>query len=118
MARLARAGVFDPLVVSVFHCINRCVRRAFLCGFDPLSGRNFDLRKKWLEDRLRFLAGRFGIDGIGCSILSNHVHLVLRNRPDEVAHWSDPEVARRWLWLCPQRKTADGRPEEPTEAGL
>ena len=26
----------------------------------------------------------------------NHVHVILRNRPDVVAGWSDEEVARRW----------------------
>ena len=53
MARLARADVFDPHKVSVFHCIQRCVRRCFLCGDDPYTGRNFDHRKAWLEERLR-----------------------------------------------------------------
>jgi len=38
------------------HCINRCVRRCFLCGDDPLSGRNFDHRKRWLEELLALLA--------------------------------------------------------------
>ena len=118
MARLARADVFDPAEVSVFHCINRCVRRCFLCGLDPLTGVNYDHRKAWLEDRLRFLAGQFGIDVLGFSIMSNHFHLVLRNRPDVVATWSDTEVATRWLMLCPVRKTEDGGPAEPTDAEL
>ncbi|MEQ8788529.1 MAG: hypothetical protein RIC55_19625, partial [Pirellulaceae bacterium] len=82
MARLARADVFDPAEVSVFHCINRCVRRCFLCGHDAVSGRSFEHRKRWLEERLRFLAGCFGIDLLGFAILSNHFHLILRNRPD------------------------------------
>jgi hypothetical protein len=62
MARLARAEVFDPLEVSVVHCIHRCVRRGLLCGPDPLSGKNYEHRKPWLENRLDELAGRFGID--------------------------------------------------------
>ena len=117
MARLARADLFDPAEVSVFHCINRCVRRCFFCGDDPLTGINYDHRKAWLEERLRFLAGLFGIDVLNFAILSNHFHLVLRNRPDVVATWSDAEVAARWLRLCPLRKTPDG-PLEPMAADV
>jgi len=116
MARMVRAEVFDPAEVSVFHCLNRCVRQAFLCGVDRLTGRNFDHRKAWLEERLKFLAGVFGIDVLSFAIMSNHFHVVLRNRPDVVAEWSDDEVARRWLRLCPARKNEDGSPAEPTDA--
>ena len=118
MARQARGEVFDPLEVSTWHCINRCVRRCFLCGHDPVSGKNFDHRKQWLEARFHWLAANFGIDVLGFAILSNHFHLVMRNRPDVVATWSDEEVARRWLYLCPLRKTESGQPEEPTDAEM
>ena len=118
MARLARADVFDPLQVSVFHCIQRCVRRCFLCGQDPYTGKNFDHRKAWLEDRLRELARWFGIDVLEFAILSNHFHVLLRNRPDVVRTWSDEEVAGRWLRICPLRKTPEGTAEEPTPEEL
>lgn len=118
MARAARSEQFDPHDVSVFHCINRCVRRCFLCGVDPLTETNYEHRRAWIEQRLEFLAGCFGIDVIGFSILSNHFHVILRNRPDVVATWSDQEVARRWLLLCPIRKQDDGTPEIPTPAEL
>ncbi len=36
-------------------------------------------------------------------MMSNHLHVILRNRPDVVAIWSDQEVARRWLALFPGR---------------
>jgi hypothetical protein len=78
MARLARGDLFDPTEVSILHCINRCVRRCFLCGDDPLTGKNYEHRKAWLEERLAFLAGHFGIDVLGFAILSNHFHLVVR----------------------------------------
>ena len=35
-----------------------------------------------------------------------------------VASWDDTEVARRWMLLCPDRKTSDGAPEEPSEPEL
>lgn len=118
MARLARAELVDPAEVAVFHCIHRCVRRSYLCGEDPCTGRNYDYRKRWLEERLGFLAGAFGIDLIGFAIMSNHFHVVVRSRPDVVATWSDSEVARRWLLLCPICKDPNGRPAEPTGAEL
>ena len=79
--------------VGVYHCIARCVRRAFLCGIDPYSGRDYSHRKAWIIDRLRHLAGLFGVEVCGYAIMSNHLHLVLRNRPDSVEQWSDSEVA-------------------------
>src|SRR5438552_2443549 len=112
MARVVRSDVSDPREVSVFHCISRCVRRCFLCGLDRLTGRDYEYRKAWIEDRLRFLAGCFGIDVLGFAIMANHFHVILRNRPDVVDGWSDDEVARRWYQVCPLRKTAEGRPEE------
>jgi hypothetical protein len=60
MARLARADVFDPSEVSILRCINRCAVVLF-SGEDPLTGKNYEHRKAWLEKRLEFLAGQFGI---------------------------------------------------------
>ncbi len=115
MARLARVEVFSPDEIAVVHVMNRTVRRCFLLGNDPLTGKNYDHRKLWVEIELKRLAAQFGIDLLGNAILSNHFHLILRSRPDVVAQWDDSEVAGRWLMLCPLRKDADGLPEEPTE---
>jgi len=35
-----------------YHVVSRCVRRSFLCGEDPVTGKNFDHRKQWLVDRI------------------------------------------------------------------
>jgi hypothetical protein len=115
MARLARSEVFDPDEIAVVHVVQRCVRRCFLMGKDPVSGKNYYHRKQWLENRLQHFAACFGIDLIAFSVLSNHFHLVLRSRPDVVACWDDSEVARRWLMICPPRKDRQGKPLEPTD---
>jgi hypothetical protein len=39
MARLARAEIFAPDEVAVVHVMNRVVRRCFLLGDDPLTGK-------------------------------------------------------------------------------
>ncbi len=113
MPSYARKEIVRDDEVGVYHCVSRCVRRAFLCGEDPISGRNFDHRKGWIRDRLEELAGIFGIDVGGYAVMSNHLHVVLRIRPDVVAGWSDEEVARRWWRLFPRRRDKDLSPAEP-----
>jgi hypothetical protein len=86
---------------GVYHCFSRCVRRAFLCGYDTLTQRDFSHRKTWLVDRLRHLAAIFAIEVCAYAVMENHYHTILRTRPDIAASWSDIEVATRWLTLFP-----------------
>ena len=58
MPTYARGQIVVEDMVGVYHCIARCVRRAFLCGIDPYTGRDFSHRKEWILGRLRDLAGR------------------------------------------------------------
>ncbi len=82
-----------------YHCICRCVRRAFLCGEDKSTGQNFDHRKQWLVDKITQLAGVFAIDICAYAIMSNHYHLVLRVNAQEAQQWDSREVALRWMQL-------------------
>lgn len=50
--------------------------------------------------------------------MHNHIHLVLRSRPDVVTAWSDQEVARRWLRLFPKRRDKDGSPAEANQSEI
>ena len=112
MARIPRQLIIDEDVVGTYHCVQRCVRRAFLCGDDAVTGKNYDHRKEWIRRRLEFLAANFAVDILGYTAMSNHLHAVFRNRPDLAARWSDEEVARRWWNVFPARK--DRRQGPPT----
>lgn len=118
MARQNRCDIFDPNEIGAFHAVQRTVRRAWLCGADPVSGKSFEHRRTWLQNRLQELAASFGIDCLSFAVMVNHVHVILRNRPDVVAGWSDEEVARRWWQLFPLRKNKDKTPAVPTESEL
>jgi putative transposase len=100
---------------GVYHCFSRCVRRAFLYGFDAFTNRDFSHRKAWLVDRLRHLAAIFAIEVCAYAIMENHYHTILRTRPDIVASWSDWEVATRWLTLFPPHRTIGADATPPTE---
>ncbi|AHF04667.1 hypothetical protein MARPU_13070 [Marichromatium purpuratum 984] len=94
-----RASLVSLSDTPWYHVVTRCVRRAYLCGFDRLTGRSFEHRRGWVELRLRQLAGVFAIDVAAYAVMSNHVHLVVRVDADRAAGWSDDEVLRRWRCL-------------------
>ena len=118
MPTYARRQIVVEDEVGVYHCIARCVRRAFLCGVDPYTGQDFSHRKEWILNRMRDLAGLFAIEVCGYFVMSNHLHLVLRNRPDIAEQWSADEIALRWRRLFPPRDDATGEPVEPVEPDL
>ena len=82
-----------------YHCISRCVRRAFLCGSDPLTGFNFEHRRQWIVDRIKQVCSVFAVDLCAYAIMSNHYHIVVKINPTRVADWTDQEVAQRWLQI-------------------
>ncbi len=82
-----------------YHCVARCVRRAFLCGKDAYTGKNFDHRKQWLLDRVAAQAEVFAVEICAYAVMSNHYHLVVRINESLAQSWSDEEVIRRWTLL-------------------
>ena len=97
----ARRLLVDPALSEVYHCISRCVRRAFLCGRDDHSGQNYEHRRGWIRARLRDLSGLYAVEILAYAAMSNHLHVVVRTLPEQVAGWSDEVVARRWLGIFP-----------------
>jgi hypothetical protein len=88
------------------------VRRAFLCGSDRITGRNFDHRRQWIEDRIRFLAESFAVSIYSYAVMSNHTHIVLSIDPQTVFDWTDDEVADRWLRVFPGAMTQASSDEQ------
>jgi len=84
-----------------YHVVSRCVRRAFLCGADRFTGRCFEHRRKWIEDRIVDLTEAFAVSVYSYAVMSNHFHVVLHVNLSAVDSWTDDEVARRWLAAFP-----------------
>ncbi len=51
------------------HGVSHCVRRAFLCGAAPLTGRSYEHRRLWIVDRIKHLTAIFAIDTCTFSVL-------------------------------------------------
>jgi REP element-mobilizing transposase RayT len=79
-----------------YHCVSRCVRRAFLCGEDAFTGKSFEHRREWIRDKLFELADVFSIDLAGYAIMSNHLHVLLYIDQMTAAQWEAHEVVERW----------------------
>jgi REP element-mobilizing transposase RayT len=107
MARPKRAEQFSPLEVGVVHVCQRVVRRAYLAGLDALTGKDYGFRREWIRRRMELLSSVFGIDLLTYAIMSNHMHMILRTRPDIIEGWSDEEVAIRWLKVFPGERVEE-----------
>ncbi|MCH8073007.1 MAG: transposase [Proteobacteria bacterium] len=79
-----------------YHCTTRCVRRAYLCGRDRHTGKDFSHRKQWLENRMAKLSQIFAIDLLAYAVMSNHYHVVVGLYSSKSKTWSDEEVKERW----------------------
>ena len=82
-----------------YHITSRCVRRAFLCGTDKHTGKSYDHRRSWIEDRIRVLSSLFSVSVCAYAVMSNHYHLVVKLNTDVTNIWSDDDVLQRWTAL-------------------
>ncbi len=103
----ARQTLVSLEATSFYHCISRCVRRAWLCGDDPYTGESFEHRRNWVLERLRQLSEIFAIDICAYAILSNHYHVVLHVDSDKAKEWSEREVILQWTQLYKGHLLAD-----------
>ncbi|WP_394173763.1 transposase [Thalassotalea litorea] len=79
-----------------YHCVSRCVRRAFLCGQDRVSNKSYEHRRAWIEKRLLFLSKVFCIKICAYAVMSNHCHLVVHIDENAARELTDLEVVQRW----------------------
>jgi hypothetical protein len=92
---IARAHLVNPALARWYHCVTRCVRRAFLLG----EGQ--DNRKVWIEQRLQELAQIFAVAVGGFAVMDNHIHMLLRIDPDAANRLGVRRLVN--LGRCPAR---------------
>ena len=98
-----RSQLVDPTQAGTFHCVNRCVRRSWLCGLDKYLGKSFEHRRAWVEARILELGDIFACGIHAWVVMSNHLHIVVHMSPATANSWSPEEVATRWIRLYPAR---------------
>lgn len=82
-----------------YHCVSRCVRRAYLCGVDSVTDQSYEHRRDWVAQRIKQLAAVFTIDVAAYAVMSNHYHIVVRVDNERNYELSTEEVMNRWAQL-------------------
>lgn len=98
----ARSHQIDLSVTPYYHCMTRCVRHAYLCGYNTENGKDYSHRKTWIVSRIKHLADIFAIHVCAYAVMSNHYHLVLFVNDSFASQWSEEEVQTRWAEIFPQ----------------
>ena len=125
----ARKNLVSLQDTPYYHCIARCVRRAWLWGVDEYAGKDYSHRKQWVIERLAQLANIFSIEICAYAVMSNHYHLVLYVNRERARKWSQRTVVEHWEQLfrlppsvqrgaqAPHRKPNQSLPRESSKAG-
>jgi len=98
---IARKNLISLADTPYYHCVSRCVRKAFLCG------DAYEHRREWVETRLLSLAKIYCIDIAAYAVMSNHYHVVLFVDIEQQKNLSFDEVIERWYRLCKGNALAD-----------
>jgi REP-associated tyrosine transposase len=93
---VARKHIVDVHSTPYYLVTNRCVRRAFLCGYDAYSGQSYEHRRQQIVNLMTDYASVFALDLCGFAVMSNHYHIVLRLDPDAAKSWTTKDVLSRW----------------------
>ena len=115
----ARKHTMNPLEVEMHHCWSRVVQGQFLMGIAPDTQVDRSYRQEVLMHLREYLASILFIEVGAAHTMSNHVHDIVRNRPDLVKRLSDEEVlwrdAKAWPKLY---KGSRGWDCDPTDQDM
>lgn len=95
----ARKNLVSLQDTPYYHVVSRCVRRAWLWGYDDYAERDYSHRKEWVIERLSQLTALFAVEICAYAIMSNHYHLVVHVDAQRGKGWTPEEVAARWKSL-------------------
>lgn len=95
----ARKNLVSLQDTPYYHCIARCVRRAWLWGVDEYAQKDYSHRKQWVVSRLEQLCSMFAIEVCAYAVMSNHYHLVVYVDAEKASKWTQQEVIERWMRL-------------------
>lgn len=84
---------------GIWHVVSRCVRRERL-----LEGPG---HREWIAEAMAAWLEVLAVDVLGYAIMGNHLHVVLRTRPDRAWSWTPGQVRRRQV---ASSTVANGRP--------
>ena len=77
-----------------YHVVTRCVRRAFLAGYDKPTKTDFSHRRQWIVDKMMELCDIFSIHICSYAVMSNHYHMVLKVEENKL--WTKTQTLRAW----------------------
>ncbi len=83
-----------------YNCVSRCVRRAFICGNDSVTGRSHEHRRQQIIYDLLSLASLFDIDVAAFVVMSNHYHVVLHVDAEACKNADPKDIVRKRHQLC------------------
>ena len=89
-----RHKLVDDATALSYHVVSSCVRRAWLCGQDKRTGKDYSHRKRWLVERMLALARCFAVEIDAYAVMSNHFHLVVHYDPKACESWSPRRLRR------------------------
>ena len=95
----ARKSLVSLSDTPYYHVVARCVRRAWLWGFDEYASRDYSHRKRWVLERLSELSAIFTIDICAYAVLSNHYHLVIYIDQKRTRRLTRADIVERWVRL-------------------